>query len=66
MLARTWNCIVTGLLLVVYCSNCSAATVAYTPTLSPGWNLVGNSTSAAMDVKTLLGTQASSVISVWK
>ncbi|MDD5030653.1 MAG: hypothetical protein PHH58_14340, partial [Rhodoferax sp.] len=66
MLARFFNSLVVGLSLAFFSLFSSAATVSYTPTLASGWNLVGNSTSAAVDVKTLLGTQAGSVTSVWK
>ena len=66
MLASRLSSWVAGLWLTLYAVLGNAATVAYTPTLLQGWNLVGNSTTAALDVKTLLGTQASSVTSVWK
>jgi fibronectin type 3 domain-containing protein len=66
MLARFLSFIVAGLLLALFSASTTAATVSYTSTLATGWNLVGNSTSTALDVKTLLGTQASSVTSVWK
>ncbi|MDD5028300.1 MAG: hypothetical protein PHH58_02180, partial [Rhodoferax sp.] len=66
MLARFFNSLGVGLSLAFFSLFSGAATVSYTPTLASGWNLVGNSTTAALDVKTLLGTQASSVTSVWK
>jgi hypothetical protein len=66
MLARFLSFIVASVLLSLFSAASTAATVSYAPFLAPGWNLVGNSTSAALDVKALLGTQATSITSVWK
>jgi len=52
------------LLLVGF--NSSAATISYSHSFVKGWNLVGNSVAATLDVKASFGTQAASVTSVWK
>ncbi len=58
--------------LVIGFTSCSAllfpalaATVSYPLSLSTGWNLVGNSTTTPMDVKTGIGAKAG-IQSVWK
>lgn len=66
MLARSFLSLMLGLLSTFSCAISAAATVSYTPTLVKGWNLVGNSLATPLDVKTLLGTQSSGVVSVWK
>ena len=42
------------------------AGTAYTITLSPGWNLLGNGTDQPLTMTTLVGDKASSVTTVWK
>ena len=52
-------------LLVACAASSLATTVSYTPQFLAGWNLAGNSSGSALDVKATFATQ-SSVQSVWK
>ncbi len=65
MLARFIRCVVAAWLLLIG-FNSSAVTVSYPQSLAKGWNLVGNSVAAPLDIKASFGAQAASITSVWK
>jgi len=65
MLARFLRCVTAGWLLV-FGFNSTAATVSYPQSFVKGWNLVGNSVAAPLDIKASFGAQAASITSIWK
>jgi fibronectin type 3 domain-containing protein len=66
MLARFLTSSIVGLWLAVFSLFSHAAAVTYAPSLAKGWNLVGNSVAAPLDVKASFGGQAASITSIWK
>ena len=51
--------------IVLMVSHAFAATLSYPLDLASGWNLMGNSLSTPLDVKTTFGSQ-SQIVTVWK